>query len=166
MFESHYNQIVIGAGPAGLTSAYHLVKNQFLPLVLEKANLVGGISRTEVYKDYRFDIGGHRFYTKVGEVEALWQEVLEESFIQVPRLSRIFYNGKFFDYPLSFKSTLSNLGLIESSLIIWSYLKAKIQFIFDRKEPETFEEWVSHCFGERLYRTFFKTVWSRFYGHH
>lgn len=164
MFESHYNQIVIGAGPAGLTSAYHLVKNQFLPLVLEKANLVGGISRTEVYKDYRFDIGGHRFYTKVGEVEALWQEVLEESFIQVPRLSRIFYNGKFFDYPLSFKSTLSNLGLIESSLIIWSYLKAKIQFIFDRKEPETFEEWVSHCFGERLYRTFFKTYTEKVWG--
>lgn len=164
LLKSRFNTIIIGAGPAGLTCAYHLVKNNENPVVLEQANLVGGISRTEIYKDYRFDIGGHRFYTKVKEVEELWREVLPDQFIQVPRLSRIFYNGKFFDYPLSFKSTLSNLGLIQSSLIVWSYLKAKVQFMLEKKEPETFEEWVSHCFGERLYQTFFKTYTEKVWG--
>lgn len=162
--KNHYNQIIIGAGPAGLTCAYHLVKNQQKPLVLEQANLVGGISRTEIYKGYRFDIGGHRFYTKVREVEELWREVLADQFIQVPRLSRIFYEGKFFDYPLSFKSTLSNLGLIPSGLIVWSYLVAKIKYAWEKQEPNNFEEWVSHCFGEKLYQTFFKTYTEKIWG--
>ncbi len=161
---TYQNIIIIGAGPAGLTAAYELVKNNHKPLVLEGANLVGGISRTEIYQGYRFDIGGHRFYTKVTEIEQLWREVLGDGFIQVPRLSRIYYNGKFFDYPLSFKSTLSNLGVLQSGLIIWSYLKAKLIFIVNKKEPETFEDWVIHCFGERLYRTFFKTYTEKVWG--
>lgn len=158
------NIIIIGGGPAGLTCGYELVKNNHQPLVLEQANLVGGISRTEVYQGYRFDIGGHRFYTKVTKIEQLWREVLGDNFIQVSRLSRIYYQGKFFDYPLSLKTTLINLGIIESVLIIWSYIQTKLFFFGNKKEAETFEDWVIASFGERLYRTFFKTYTEKVWG--
>jgi protoporphyrinogen oxidase len=156
--------VIIGAGPAGLTTAYELVKKDVRSLVLEADDKVGGIARTEIYKGYRFDIGGHRFFTKVGEVEQLWREILGDEFIQVPRLSRIYYQDKFFDYPLSFKNTLSNLGPFGSALILWSYIKAKVQALIARPEPQTFEEWVTHCFGERLYQTFFKTYTEKVWG--
>lgn len=164
MNNKDYKTIVIGGGPAGLTAAYELVKNNHLPLVLEKLDKVGGIARTEVYKGYRFDIGGHRFYTKVSEVTDLWKEVLGENFIQVPRLSRIFYKGKFFNYPLSLTNTLSNLGVIQSGLIMWSYLKEKFKNYFSKNEPNSFEDWVIRCFGERLYLTFFKTYTEKVWG--
>lgn len=160
----HHPVVIIGAGPAGLTAAYELIKEDIRSLVLEADDKVGGIARTEVYKGYRFDIGGHRFFTKVGEVEQIWYEILEDDFIKVPRLSRIFYQDKFFDYPLSFKNTLSNLGPIGSGLILWSYIKAKVQALINRPEPQTFEEWVTHCFGERLYKTFFKTYTEKVWG--
>ncbi len=156
--------IIIGGGPAGLTAGYQLVKNDYSPLVLEQSDQVGGIAKTEIYKGYRFDIGGHRFFTKVGEVNQLWQEVLGDKFIQVPRLSRIFYDGKFFDYPISVKSTLSNLGVVNSYLIIWSYLREKVKQKFDKKEAANFEEWVIGSFGERLYNTFFKTYTEKVWG--
>lgn len=156
--------VITGAGPAGLTAAYELVKRGIKPIVLEKADKVGGIARTEIYKGYRFDIGGHRFFTKVGEVQQLWQEVLGDEFIQVPRLSRIYYQGKYFDYPLSLFNTLSNLGVFTSALILLSYLKAKVKAKIRRPEPETFEEWVTHCFGRRLYQTFFKTYTEKVWG--
>lgn len=157
--------IVIGGGPAGLTAAYQLAKQGLSSVVLEKGDRVGGISRTETYKDFRFDIGGHRFFTKVAEVQVIWKEILGDDFIQVPRLSRIYYDGKFYDYPLSLLKTLINLGPIRSILILISYLKAKIWKIFHPNfEPETFEEWAIDCFGERLYRIFFKTYTEKVWG--
>ena len=118
--------VVIGGGPAGLTAAYELAKHGNQSVVLEQADKVGGISRTETYKGYRFDIGGHRFFTKVGEVQVIWKEILGDEFIQVPRLSRSYYRGKFFDYPLSVASTLKNLGVVDSTLSVLSYLKSKV----------------------------------------
>ncbi len=115
--------VIIGAGPAGLTAAYELVKNGIEPIVFERGDKVGGISRTETYKGYHFDIGGHRFFTKVEEVQQLWLEVLGDEFIKVPRLSRIYYRGKYYNYPLSLFNTLTNLGIFESFLILLSYLK-------------------------------------------
>ncbi|QYO68653.1 NAD(P)/FAD-dependent oxidoreductase [Leptolyngbya sp. 7M] len=160
-----YPVAIIGAGPAGLTAAYELVKRGVLPIVLEKANLVGGISRTETYKGYRFDIGGHRFFTKVPQVQQFWYEILQDEFIQVPRLSRIYYQGKFYSYPLSLFNALSNLGAVNSVLILLSYLKAKVRDKLNlTPEPETFEEWVIDCFGERLYRIFFKTYTEKVWG--
>jgi protoporphyrinogen oxidase len=157
--------VIIGAGPAGLTAAYELMKQEVYPHVLEAASQVGGISRTEIYKGYRFDIGGHRFFTKVDVVNQLWQEVLGDEFIQVPRLSRIYYQNKFYDYPLSLYTTLLNLGMIESGLILMSYLKAKVKGKLQPDwEAETFEEWVTDCFGGRLYRTFFKTYTEKVWG--
>jgi protoporphyrinogen oxidase len=161
----HYPVVVLGAGPAGLTAAYELVKQGIQSIVLEKADKVGGISRTEVYKGYRFDIGGHRFFTKVDAVQRFWKEILEDEFIKVPRMSRIYYQGKFYDYPLSLFNTLTNLGVIQSFLILLSYLKAKLRAKLGlRPEPESFEEWVTDRFGERLYRTFFKTYTEKVWG--
>ncbi|MEO0533200.1 MAG: NAD(P)/FAD-dependent oxidoreductase [Cyanobacteria bacterium P01_A01_bin.123] len=157
--------VIIGGGPAGLTSGYELMKHGVTSVVLEKADKVGGISRTETYKGYRFDIGGHRFFTKVGEVKAVWKEILGDDFIQVPRLSRIYYKGKFYDYPISVFKTLRNIGPVYSSLVIASYLKAKLRKKLNPEfEAETFEEWVTDCFGERLYRMFFKTYTEKVWG--
>ena len=157
--------VIIGGGPAGLTAGYELMKHGVKSITLEKADKVGGISRTETYKGYRFDIGGHRFFTKVGEVQAVWKEILGDDFIQVPRLSRIYYEGKFYDYPLSLLKTLTNLGYFRSLLILNSYLKAKLHKKLNPEfEPQTFEEWVTDCFGERLYRIFFKTYTEKVWG--
>jgi len=157
--------IIIGGGPAGLTAGYELMKNGMKSVVIEKADKVGGISRTETYKGYRFDIGGHRFFTKVGEVQAVWKEILGDDFIQTPRLSRIYYSGKFYDYPLALFKTLKNLGPICSAQILLSYLKAKAKKKLNPDfEPQTFEEWVTDCFGERLYRIFFKTYTEKVWG--
>lgn len=160
-----YPVVIIGGGPAGLTAAYELMKNGVKSIVLEQSDKVGGISRTETYKGYRFDIGGHRFFTKVSEVEQIWHEILTDDFIQVPRLSRIYFDGKFYDYPLKIRKTLMNLGLFNSVRILLSYLKAKIWKHFHPDfEPATFEEWVIDCFGERLYLLFFKTYTEKVWG--
>ena len=115
--------VVIGAGPAGLTAGWELARRGVSVEVLEKDVLVGGIARTEKYKEYFFDIGGHRFFTMVPEVEELWHEWMGDQFLLRPRLSRIFYNGKFFHYPLQAMDAIVGLGFWESSRIILSYLQ-------------------------------------------
>jgi len=157
--------VIMGGGPAGLTAAYELAKHGKFSAVLEQADKVGGISRTETYKGYRFDIGGHRFFTKVGEVQAIWKEILGDEFIQVPRLSRIYYRGKFFDYPLSIASTLNNLGVVDSTLCVLSYLKSRVNNRLNPgPEAENLEDWVVERFGNRLYRTFFKSYTEKVWG--
>jgi protoporphyrinogen oxidase len=153
--------VVIGGGPAGLTAAYKLVKHGLHSVVLEKGDRVGGISRTETYKGYRFDIGGHRFFTKVPQVQHLWNEVLGDEFIKVKRLSRIYYNGKFFNYPLQLDNAVSNLGILQSLLIIYSYLKIQVSPL---PVEENFEQWVINRFGKRLYQTFFKSYTEKVWG--
>lgn len=123
--------------------------------------MVGGISRTESYNGYRFDIGGHRFFTKVKEVEDMWTEVLEKDFITVPRSSRIFYRGHFYDYPLKPLNALRNIGLYESYRIIGSYIKWKLR---PHRKEETFEEWVINRFGGRLYMHFFRSYTEKVWG--
>ena len=135
----YYPVVIVGAGSTGLTAVYELAKKGIHSLVLEKSDKVGGISPIEVYRGYRFDIGWHRFYTKVAEVEQLWQEVLGDDVIQVPRLSRIYYQGKFFAYPLSLANTLSNLGIFASGLTVLNCARAKLKTIWERPEPETFD---------------------------
>lgn len=160
-----YPVVIVGAGPAGLTAAYELLKRGVQSIVLEQSDKVGGISRTETYKGYRFDIGGHRFFTKVGEVQEIWQEILGNEFIKVPRLSRIYYQGKFYNYPLSLFNTLSNLGILRSFVILLSYFKAKFKAKLNpNRKLETFEDWVCDRFGVRLYRTFFKTYTEKVWG--
>ena len=162
--------VVIGGGPAGLTAAYEILRHGGRPIVLEKSEHVGGIARTEQHNGCRFDIGGHRFFTKVDEVQRLWKEVLPDDFIQVPRLSRIFYARRFYQYPLSLINTFRNLGPIESARIAISYLKVRLRIIGGRKlglkplPEDTLEQWVTNRFGTRLYRTFFKTYTEKVWG--
>jgi protoporphyrinogen oxidase len=153
--------IIIGAGPAGLTAGYECVMKGHSPLILEATDKVGGISRTETYKGYFFDIGGHRFFTKSNKIQELWEEVLGDDFITVPRISRIYYNGHFFSYPLQIKNVLKNLGLMESILNVLSYMKAKCH---RKKNEDSFDQWVSNRFGNRLYQTFFKTYTEKVWG--
>jgi protoporphyrinogen oxidase len=153
--------VVVGAGPAGLSAAYWLAEHGLEPLVLERAEKVGGIARTETYKGYSFDVGGHRFFTKNKEIQKLWKQMLGDDFLRVRRTSRIYYKGRFFDYPLKPLNALLNLGLVESLLIPLSYLRAQVR---KHPEEETFEQWVSNRFGERLYRTFFKTYTEKVWG--
>ena len=154
--------VVIGAGPAGLTAAYQLGKAGVPSVVLESSDTVGGISRTVERDGWRFDIGGHRFFTKVPEVEALWHEILpDEDFLMRPRMSRIFYDGTLFDYPLKATNALRGLGVVEAVRCLLSYLWVRIRPPADQTN---FEGWVAARFGWRLYRTFFKTYTEKVWG--
>ncbi len=154
--------VVIGAGPAGLTAAYELVKRGDDVVVAEADSQVGGISRTVERDGWRFDIGGHRFFTKVPAVEALWHEILpDEDFLLRPRMSRIFYDGKFYDYPLRALNALGNLGLAEAFLCGLSYVRARLR---PPKDQTNYEGWLVARFGWRLYRTFFKTYTEKVWG--
>jgi protoporphyrinogen oxidase len=154
--------VIIGAGPAGLTVAWELSKAGVPAVVLEKDQVVGGLARTVNYRGYRFDIGGHRFFTKVRAVEEMWREVLAAGeFLHCERLSRIYYNRKFFYYPLRAANALLGLGLWNSTLILLSYLKARA---FPVQPEETFEQWVTNRFGRRLYSIFFKTYTEKVWG--
>lgn len=154
--------VVIGAGPAGLTAAYELGKRGATATVLEADDVVGGISRTVERDGYRFDIGGHRFFTKVPEVEALWHEILpDDDFMLRPRSSRIYYQGKFFDYPLKPLAALRTLGVVEAIRCGVSFLWVRIR---PPKDQSTLEGYVVANYGWRLYGHFFKAystkVWA------
>jgi len=153
--------VIIGAGPAGLTSALELSKHQVPAVVLEADKQVGGISRTVNYKGYLFDIGGHRFFTKWDEVNHIWRETLGDKFLLRPRLSRIYYRKKFFLYPLVAKNALFGLGIIESVRILLSYFRSAL---FPTPKEDNLEEWVCNRFGKRLYQIFFKTYTEKVWG--
>jgi protoporphyrinogen oxidase len=153
--------VILGAGPAGLTAAYEALRHGARPIVLEKSASMGGIARTEQYKGYYFDMGGHRFFTKNAEVNGIWREVLADDFLRRNRLSRIFYNKRFFHYPLQPLNALRGLGIMESALIFFSYARWKL---FPYKQEETFEQWVTNRFGKRLFLTFFKTYTEKVWG--
>jgi protoporphyrinogen oxidase len=153
--------VIIGAGPAGLTAAYELCKLGRRAVVFEKDDVVGGIARTMEYKGYRFDIGGHRFFTKVQPVQDLWSEILGSDFLLRGRLSRIYYNDRFFAYPLRIGDALLGLGPIEAMRIFASFLKVRLS---PSKTERTFEEWVSNRFGRRLYQIFFETYTEKVWG--
>lgn len=159
---SHQQVVVLGAGPAGLTAGYVLSKAGMGVTVLEAdPTTVGGISRTVEYHGYRFDIGGHRFFSKSQEIEDLWTELLSDQLITRHRLSRIYYDHKYFDYPLKAVNAFMNLGPVQTARCLASYAKARISPI---KDPTNFEEWVSNQFGSRLYRLFFKTYTEKVWG--
>jgi protoporphyrinogen oxidase len=153
--------LILGGGPAGLAAAYALLKKNFPVTVFEKDVVVGGICKTLCYKGYYFDMGGHRFYTKYDEVRDLWLEVLGDSFLTRPRLSRIYYNKKFFYYPLKVGDTLRKMGLVETLRAGLSFLRAKLR---PYPAEDTLEQWVSNRFGRRLYEVFFKTYTEKVWG--
>ena len=154
--------VIAGAGPAGLTVAWELARRGEPSVVLEAdPKYVGGLARTVRYKSHRFDIGGHRFYSKSNEITALWQEMLPSEFIQVPRLSRIYYNRTFFPYPIAIMPTLAGLGIVRSARMALSYMKARL---FPRKPEVSFEDYIVNRFGYELYNTFFKAYTEKVWG--
>lgn len=154
--------VIAGAGPAGLTAAYELTRRGHACVVLEAdPSLVGGISRTDEYKGYRFDIGGHRFFSKSEEVNTLWHEILGDEFLKRPRLSRIYYDRKFFQYPLKPWDALSKLGPVRAARILISYLAARARPV---RPERSFEDWVVNRFGRVLFDIFFKTYTEKVWG--
>ena len=157
-----YEAIIAGGGPAGLTAAYELSKHGASCVVLEAdPRMVGGISRTDQYKGFRFDIGGHRFFSKSAEINLLWREILGDEFLTRDRLSRIYYNGKFFHYPLKPVDALWKLGFARACRIVASYLKARLRPI---RPERTYEDWVVNRFGRELFRTFFQSYTEKVWG--
>jgi protoporphyrinogen oxidase len=152
--------IIMGAGPAGLAAGYKL-KNDRQVVVLESETQVGGISKTIQYQGYYFDLGGHRFFTKFDDVNHFWNQILGKNFVKTPRLSRIYYRNRFFNYPLTPLNAFFGVGPIDTMAIVLSYLKSKL---FPYPVEETFEQWVSNRFGKRLYGIFFKTYTEKVWG--
>jgi protoporphyrinogen oxidase len=158
----HCEVLVVGAGPAGLTASYLLTKAGVSTTVIEADPVyVGGISRTASYKGFLFDIGGHRFFSKSKEVVDLWHEILPQDMIERRRLSRIYYDGKYYSYPLKAFEALTNLGVVESALCVLSFAYKQA---FPNEKPVTFHDWVANQFGERLFSIFFKTYTEKVWG--
>ena len=153
--------VVIGGGPAGLTAAYELGKHSVLVTVLEADSILGGIARTASYKGYLFDIGGHRFYTKVEIVEQLWKEILGDDLLWRQRLSRIYFRGKYFRYPLDPWDTVSKLGPIEAVRCMASWARS---VIFPKLPEPDLQTWVINRFGKRLFQMFFKSYTEKVWG--
>ncbi len=152
---------VLGAGPAGLTAAYRLTRRGLPVIVFEAGEEVGGLARTVVRDGYRFDLGGHRFFTKSAEVEALWEELLGPELLVRPRLSRIFWRGRFIEYPLRPADVFARVGPLEVARSLASYARARLR---RPAEAETYEDWVSSRFGRRLFELFFKTYTEKVWG--
>lgn len=154
--------VVLGAGPAGLTSAWELSKLSYPVTVLEADDrFVGGIARTVEQNGFRFDIGGHRFFSKSFEVNDVWMQILPDDFIECPRLSRIYYQGKFFNYPLEAIDAFFKLGPVETARVLFSYIRAKL---FPVLPEHSFTRWVSNRFGTRLFEIFFKSYTEKVWG--
>ena len=156
--------IIIGGGPAGLAAAHELSTNNYEVTVFEKANIVGGLARTIEYKNCKYDIGPHRFYTLNKEVNNFYKNILGADSINVKRLTRIFYDKKYFYYPLSPFNTLFNLGFTKALKILTSYFFSKIKSFNRSYKISNFEDWVILNFGSELYKTFFKSYTEKVWG--
>src|SRR5437660_12281170 len=153
--------VALGGGPAGLTTGYLLAKKGKPVIVLESTDQVGGIARTDVREGYRFDLGGHRFFTKVKEVDDLWHEILADEFLKRPRQSRIYWNHKFLEYPLQGMDVIKKLGPVDLTKALFSYLFAAMR---PKGREDTFEEWVVNRFGRWLFNQYFKSYTEKVWG--
>jgi protoporphyrinogen oxidase len=153
--------LVLGAGPAGLTAGYLLARRGVPVTVLEADGQVGGIAKTVVRDGYRFDLGGHRFFTKADEVAALWDEVMGDELLLRPRMSRIYWHGRFLDYPLRASDVVRKLGPLELVRAGLSYARARAR---PRGREESFEQWVVNRFGRRLFELFFRSYTEKVWG--
>jgi protoporphyrinogen oxidase len=153
--------VIIGAGPSGLAAGSRLSEHGISPLILEKEGCVGGLSRTIEYKGFRFDIGGHRFYTQNKSVLSWWKELLKDDFLKIPRKSKIYYQKTFFEYPISITNVLTNIGLVNAFLVPFSYLRSRL---FPHEEESNLEQWIINRFGSKLYQIFFKEYTQKVWG--
>src|SRR5919199_1351501 len=153
--------VVLGGGPAGLTAGYLLSQRGWPVVVLEAEDQVGGLAKTVERDGFRFDLGGHRFFTKSGEVDRLWDEILGDEFLLRPRLSCIYWNRKFLHYPLQGPDVVRQLGPVELTRVSASYLRAALS---PKGEEESYEEWVQNRFGRRLFELFFRSYTEKVWG--
>ena len=153
--------IIIGAGPAGLAAASELNKKKLKSTIFEKSNVVGGLARTVKLGNNLFDIGPHRFFTKNNEINKFFINYAGKDLIKVKRLTRILYQNKLFNYPLSPVNTFFTLGIYNGITIFFSYL---LSLLFFKKKISSFEDWVIKNFGKKLYYTFFKTYTEKVWG--
>ena len=158
---SEHPVVALGGGPAGLTAGYLLAKQGKPVIVLESTDQVGGIARTDVREGYRFDLGGHRFFTKAKEVDALWHEILADEFLKRPRHSRIYWNHKFLEYPLQGMDVIKKLGPVDLTKALVSYMWAAVK---PKGREDTFEQWVTNRFGRWLFNEFFKSYTEKVWG--
>ena len=158
------NIVIIGAGPSGLAAAYEVTSEGQKATVLEASGQVGGLARTMAFDGCLFDVGPHRFFTGNQEVIKLFDDVVAEDTLHVKRLTRIYYKGKYFNYPLSPVNALLGMGIFNSFATLGSYAKARLRHRLSPFEPRNFEEWITNQFGERLYKTFFKTYTEKVWG--
>jgi protoporphyrinogen oxidase len=159
--ETSQTTLVLGGGPAGLTAGYLLEHAGRDVVVLEAEDQVGGLAKTVERDGYRFDLGGHRFFTKSVEVDALWHEILGEEFLLRPRLSRIYWNNRYLDYPLRGADVIRKLGPVELTRCMASYLRSAAR---RNKVDDSLEDWVSNRFGRRLFELFFKSYTEKVWG--
>ena len=152
---------VVGAGPAGLTAAYLLCKKGFAVDVYEADTEVGGMCKTIELWNNKVDIGPHRFFSNDRRVNELWLDVVGSDYEMVSRLTRIFYKGKYFDYPLKPVNAFVNLGPLETTRCLLSYAQQRFT---NGVECDDFERWVTKRFGYRLYSIFFKTYSEKLWG--
>ena len=156
--------VIVGGGPSGLAAAYEAVGHGAKVSVLERLGVVGGLSRTTVFEGNHFDVGPHRFFTKNQEVHRLFVETVAEDLLKVPRLTRIFYNNKYFNYPLTPLNALFGVGLSSGLSILSSYTVTRARRALGGRPVESFEDWVVDQFGRRLFETFFKTYTEKVWG--
>lgn len=159
--QKHCDFLIIGAGPAGLSAGIELAKHNCTSLIIEQSDSVGGLSKTIEKDGFRFDLGGHRFFTTEEKVNKLWQETLGDNFIERPRKSRIFYKNTFFNYPISISDAFGKLGAFETMKIATSYLKSRA---LPSRNTKNLESWLCNLFGKKLYLHFFKSYTEKVWG--
>lgn len=153
--------IFLGGGPASLAGGLELARKGYLVTILEREDRIGGISKTINFKGYRFDVGGHRFFSKSAEVMNLWKDILGDEFRKTPRLSRIYYNQKFFMYPIQIGDTLKKAGIITSLACLLSFVRYRI---FPIRNEKSFADWVTNRFGKKLFDMFFLSYTEKVWG--
>jgi len=156
--------VVIGAGPAGCAAACVVAEAKLKVAVIDKHDSPGGLARTITRNGNLFDIGPHRFFTKCGEVLQVWYNFLGRDLTSVERLTRILYQGKLFNYPISPLNALMGLGVGTSMHAVTSFAYLKLKRSFFPRVPESFEDWVSDNFGKVLYEAFFKHYTEKVWG--
>jgi protoporphyrinogen oxidase len=156
--------VIVGGGPSGLAAAHEAARHGAKSVVLERLACVGGLSRTTTFQGSRFDIGPHRFFTKNQEVHELFIKTASDDLLNVPRMTRIFYNNKYFNYPLTPLNALLGVGVTSSVSLFCSYIMARSRRVIGKPPMKSFEDWVVDRFGRQLFETFFKTYTEKVWG--